>query len=143
MSSLLRETELTSAQDDTVQMIVSSGELLQTVVNDVLDYSKLESGNVDIVIRRCNLQDTLNAVVYSLDTKCISNNVIFRTYYDPTLGEYMKMDSRRLQQILYNLLGSKCFRINWRSMDTIYLLASMALERIKNTHSISIHFLCA
>jgi signal transduction histidine kinase len=39
-----------------MEMIVSSSDLLLTVVNDVLDYSKLESGNVDIEIRQCSFR---------------------------------------------------------------------------------------
>lgn len=59
MSSILAETKLSPMQEESVRMIVSSGNLLVTVVNDVLDYSKLESGNVDVEVRKSNLQDLL------------------------------------------------------------------------------------
>jgi signal transduction histidine kinase len=51
LSSLLQESKLSPMQEDSMRMIVMSGDLLLTVVNDVLDYSRLESGNVDIEIQ--------------------------------------------------------------------------------------------
>jgi signal transduction histidine kinase/CheY-like chemotaxis protein len=106
LSSLLLDTCLGPMQEESMRMIVSSGDLLLTVVNDVLDYSKLESGNVDIQLVRSNLQDTLNAVVRSIEAKARPKNLSIRTLYDPAIGEFVLMDCRRLQQILYNLLGN-------------------------------------
>lgn len=106
LSSLLLDTELSPMQEESTRMIVSSGDLLLTVVNDVLDYSKLESGNVEIKVVRSNLQDTLNAVVQSIETKARPNKLSIRTVYDPCISEFALMDCRRLQQILYNLLGN-------------------------------------
>ena len=63
-------------------MIVTSGDLLLTVVNDVLDYSKLESGNVEINIKNCNLQDTMNAVVHSIESKSVDKGMRVRKFYD-------------------------------------------------------------
>jgi signal transduction histidine kinase len=54
-----------------MEMIVSSSDLLP-LSNDVLDYSKLESGNVDIEIRQCSLQKTLNSVVHAIEAKAES-----------------------------------------------------------------------
>jgi signal transduction histidine kinase/CheY-like chemotaxis protein len=106
LSSLLLDTELDAMQEESMRMIVSSGDLLLTVVNDVLDYSKLESGNVEINILRSNLQDTLNSVVQSIEAKAQPKNLRIRPLYDPLISEFVHMDCRRLQQILYNLLGN-------------------------------------
>ena len=106
LSSLLLDTELNGMQEESMRMIVTSGDLLLTVVNDVLDYSKLESGNVEIRIVRSNLQDTLSAVVQSIEARARPKNLAIRTTYDPRIGEYAMMDCRRLQQILYNILGN-------------------------------------
>jgi CheY-like chemotaxis protein len=76
------------------------------VVNDILDFSKLESGNVDIEIRRTNLQEMLNSVVFAIETKAEDGNVGLRTHFGANVGSFMHTDGRRLQQILYNLLGN-------------------------------------
>jgi signal transduction histidine kinase/CheY-like chemotaxis protein len=106
LSSLLQDTKLNAYQEDSLKMIVTSGELLLTVVNDVLDYSKLESGNVEIRIQRSNLQETLDAVVHSIDQKAKQKHLQLRTFYDCDVPEFIETDKQRLQQILYNLLGN-------------------------------------
>jgi signal transduction histidine kinase/CheY-like chemotaxis protein len=106
LSSLLQETKLDAMQAESLNMIVSSGDLLLTVVNDVLDYSKLKSGNVDIEIRKSNLQETLNSCVHSIETRALDKQLSVRTFYDVLLPEFVTTDSRRLQQIMYNLLGN-------------------------------------
>ena len=106
LSSLLLETPLNPGQEEALRMIVSSGDLLLTVVNDVLDFSRLETGNVDIDIRKENLQDTLNTVLRSIETKASEKNISLVMECDTSVPKYMDTDGRRLQQILYNLLGN-------------------------------------
>ncbi|CAB9526606.1 Hybrid signal transduction histidine kinase J [Seminavis robusta] len=106
LSSLLQETNLSPYQQDCLQMIVTSGDLLLTVVNDVLDYSKLETGNVEIAVKPSNIQTCLDAVVHSIAQKARDKNLTVATSYDPAVPETIDMDNRRLQQILYNLLGN-------------------------------------
>jgi signal transduction histidine kinase/ActR/RegA family two-component response regulator len=107
LSSLIEDSGLLNPmQEESLKMIVSSGDLLLTVVNDVLDYSKLVTGNVEIEIQRRNLQETLNAVVYSIMARAQGKQLTVRTHYDVMLPEHVNTDSRRLQQILFNLLGN-------------------------------------
>jgi len=106
LSSLLQETPLTPMQKDSLKMVVTSGELLLTVVNDVLDFSKLASGNVEIDIQRTNLQETLDAVVRSIQLKARERDLTVRTYYGSSVPEFFHTDSRRLQQVLFNLFGN-------------------------------------
>ena len=106
LSSFLQQTELNPLQVDSLRTIVSSGELLSTVVNDVLDYSKLATGHVEINRQLSSLQDTLDVVVRSIQLKASERNLTIVTQYGPTVPETIKTDARRLQQILYNLLGN-------------------------------------
>jgi len=107
MSSLLiEETNLSPMQAESMQMIATSGELLLTIVNDVLDYSKLESGNIEIVKTRSNLADALSSAIHAMNLKGACKNVTVRTTYDPLVPEYINTDIRRLSQILYNLIGN-------------------------------------
>jgi len=93
-------------QAESLRMIVASGELLCTIVDDVLDYSKLISGNVDISIRTENLQETLDAVVQAIEFKARAKHLDFQTIYGPYVPQMFETDNQRLQQILYNLLGN-------------------------------------
>ena len=113
MSSLLLDDadELDPMHADSIRMINTSGDLLRAVVDDVLDYAKLESGSFEVDIKETILQDTLESITHSISQKLMEKNCTLRTFYDPFLPEIIEVDYRRLQQILFNLLGnvSQCF----------------------------------
>ncbi len=110
MSSLLLEDSAGPSMDpmhaDSIRMINTSGELLRAVVDDVLDYAKLESGSFEVDIKSTKLQETLDSVLYSISQKVQDKNIRVRTHFSPTVPEYIETDSRRLQQVLFNLLGN-------------------------------------
>jgi signal transduction histidine kinase len=100
--------DLTPSQRDNVKMIVSSGRLLRHIVDDVLDYSKLESGAMEVDIKQANLQDVLIESVGGIESSAVTKrrNISIKTDFDPRLLPEFETDSRRLQQILYNLLSN-------------------------------------
>ena len=108
MSSLLLDDadELDPMHADSIRMINTSGDLLRAVVDDVLDYAKLESGSFEVDIKETYLQHTLDSITHSISQKIMEKNCTLRTFYDPFLPEIMEVDYRRLQQILFNLLGN-------------------------------------
>jgi hypothetical protein len=86
--------------DESIKLIVTSGDLLLSVVNDVLDYSKLESGHLDITVAPCSLQDTLSTVLQSIQKiKAKSKQTTLRAWYDAKMPDTIQTDSRRLQQV--------------------------------------------
>lgn len=115
---------MTPMQEDSMRMIIASGDLLLAIVNDVLDFSKLETGNVEINIQRSNLQDTLSSVLHSIEMKARSRGQSVRSSFDATLPEYVHTDSRRLQQVrkvvFYAILFLRC-------LDSHYFFQSKIL----------------
>ena len=93
-------------QVDSVHMIVASGELLLTIVNDVLDFSKLSAGHLDICVQKSNLQEALSVIIHATNVQGASKSVKVVTKYDVSVPEYINTDIRRLSQILYNLIGN-------------------------------------
>ena len=119
-ASLLRNTKVDPVQQDYVQMINAGGDLLLAVVNDVLDYSQLESGNVEIQLKRTNLQEVLDSVVRTMNAKAQEHKISLRTEYDVALPEQFETDNRRFQQIMYNLLGNAVkFSTAGRSIELV------------------------
>ena len=108
MSSLLLDDadEMDPMHADSIRMINTSGDLLKAVVDDVLDYAKLESGSFEVDIKPTNLQETLASVVHSISQKVQEKNIRLRTHFSATLPLTLETDSRRLQQVLFNLLGN-------------------------------------
>ena len=93
-------------QEESLRMIQSSGDLLLTVVNDVLDFSKLVTSDIHLDIQRTSLQETLSTVVHLIGLKAKPKKVQLRTHYDARVPEFVQTDGYRLQQILYNILGN-------------------------------------
>mmetsp|Transcript_13864 Transcript_13864/g.33543 ORF Transcript_13864/g.33543 Transcript_13864/m.33543 type:complete len:997 (+) Transcript_13864:139-3129(+) len=106
ISNLMLDSCEEESMRESIEMITSSGDLLLAVVDDVLDYSKLAAGKVETKIAPTKLRVPINTVETSIRTKAIENGLELRTNYSPDLPEFVVTDARRLQQILYNLLGN-------------------------------------
>lgn len=91
---------------EAAKLIHGSGELLRLVVNDVLDFARLSSGTFETVIRDTNLRDTLHLVSQSIQERFRQNNITLRTQFASDLPQTVQTDSRRILQVLYNLLVS-------------------------------------
>jgi len=107
ISSLLLEKEVSpTEQREYLEMINKSGDLLGAVVNDVLDFSKLQSGVFDVKVEPTKLKALLAPVLHSIRVSCEKQKLILTSHLDDNIPEFIATDSRRLQQILYNLLGN-------------------------------------
>jgi signal transduction histidine kinase len=94
------DTPLNQFQKESVRMINSSGDLLSTVVDDVLDYSKLESGDFNLHLSTVDLQMTMDSVTRT------GRGLWVRSYIGTSVPQFFDTDGKRLQQVLYNLLGN-------------------------------------
>ena len=106
MADLLEATELTDEQRNLLSTIRSSGELLLGIVNDVLDYSKIEAGkvlvsNLAFDVRR--LVDTLGEL---LQPRLVECDLVWVAEVDPRIARLLVGDSLRVQQVLVNLLSN-------------------------------------
>ena len=78
---------------ESLQMIVSSGDLLLSVVNDVLDYARLESGKVDVNIQQTNLQGVLDSVLWTMTERAQEKNLQWRTFFDVKIPGEIRTDT--------------------------------------------------
>ena len=79
-----------------MDMIRESGDLLVSILNDVLDFSKLETGNFEIEIKKDDLQQIFFSTLHSIETKAQDRRQKVRHRYDPALSRYVHMDRRRV-----------------------------------------------
>jgi CheY-like chemotaxis protein len=105
LSSVLNDSDLNEYQAESMGMIVTSGKLLQCIVDDVLDYSKLESGNPEVQINATDLQEIVSDLLSSMMAST-GRNVTFRAFIDPAVSRSIDTDGRRLLQILFNLFSN-------------------------------------
>ncbi|XP_019226569.1 PREDICTED: ethylene receptor-like [Nicotiana attenuata] len=106
LSSLLQETELTPEQRLMVETILKSSNLLATLINDVLDLSRLEDGSLQLDIGTFNLH-ALFREVFNLIKPIASVKKMFVTLsLSSDLPEFAIGDEKRLMQILLNVAGN-------------------------------------
>jgi CheY-like chemotaxis protein/signal transduction histidine kinase len=97
---------LTPKQTDFAKNIHSAGSDLLTLINDILDLSKIESGTVTVEAEEISFASLRETVDRSFRHIAESKNLPFHIDFDPALPRAMTTDSKRLQQILKNLLSN-------------------------------------
>jgi len=97
---------LTAKQTDFAKNIHSAGSDLLTLINDILDLSKIESGTVTVEAEEIAFSSLRDTVDRSFRHIAESKNLPFHVEFDPALPRAMTTDPKRLQQILKNLLSN-------------------------------------
>jgi signal transduction histidine kinase/DNA-binding response OmpR family regulator len=106
MNGLLMETTLNSEQRQYAEAVQESADALLTVINDILDISKLEVGKVDIEQIDFSLAETVESTVTLLAAKANSKNIDLAVFIDPAARTSFSGDPGRIRQILFNLIGN-------------------------------------
>ncbi len=104
-TDLLAQTKLDEIQRDYIESVQIAGENLLLIVNDILDLSKIESGNLAIDAEPFNLKKTLKHVYNLLKVK-VQKEVEFNLFLDAEMPDNVIGDQGRLNQILVNLIGN-------------------------------------
>lgn len=106
MAELLQETELDDDQQMYAETIAKSGSALLTIINDILNFSKIEAGKVEFAIEPFNLQTAVEDVVTLLSPKAAEKGVEITMRYDPALPEVFEGDAGRIRQVITNVAGN-------------------------------------
>ncbi|MBQ3891629.1 MAG: response regulator [Lachnospiraceae bacterium] len=91
---------------DYAENIKISGESLLTIINDILDYSKLESGKIELAHSDYDLAIMIKDLVVSTQTRIGEKDIKFNTIIDPTLPRILKGDAVRVKQVIMNVLSN-------------------------------------
>lgn len=105
MSYLLKGTNITGEQKEYVEVIARSGNLLLNLINDVLDYSKVSTGQVEPRNANFSLETTLNDIAQTFRLKTQDRDVSIVLNYDWD-GDMVIGDETLLNQVLMNLMGN-------------------------------------
>ncbi|MCR9124887.1 MAG: response regulator [Rhodobacteraceae bacterium] len=106
MADLLMETPLTDDQWLFASTIKKSGEALLVIINDVLDYSKIEAERLVLQSTPFDLEDCLHDVVMLLQPNARDKNLTVLIDYDMALPSGFVGDPGRIRQVLTNLVGN-------------------------------------
>ena len=106
MTSLMLDTALTEEQRGFVETIRASGESLLTLLNDALDYSKIEAGRVELETLTFDPSDEVRQVVDLMRGAAHGRGNVLRVVIDPDLPAALKSDPGRIRQVLLNLVSN-------------------------------------
>ncbi len=103
---LQRDDQLTPPQQDGINVMHRNAEYLLSLINDMLDLSKIEVGGMGLQPSPFNLHILLNELAELFHGRALNKGIRFFFEMPPWLPEYVNADEKRLRQILINLLGN-------------------------------------
>lgn len=106
VGEMLAKSDLDPEQNQLVTVINQSAETLLTILDDVLDLSKIEAGKLEINLHTFNLREVLTGVGNLLQQSFQQKKVAFKLELDEQLPGLVRGDSNRIRQIMYNLLSN-------------------------------------
>lgn len=106
VANLLLEEEHTHQQEEYLKILKTSSDNLLSLVNDILDFSRIESGKISVEEKNFNLKELVNSVAFSLGVKAKERGLELIINLDDQLPEYLKGDPVKIAQVITNLLGN-------------------------------------
>lgn len=100
------QDNLTAQQKEEIKILYDSGNHLLTLINDILDLSKVEAGKLKVEYQKFNLSEFLSSICNLIRTSAEVKNLHFHYKINPKLLIIVESDPKLLKQILINLLGN-------------------------------------
>jgi signal transduction histidine kinase/CheY-like chemotaxis protein/putative methionine-R-sulfoxide reductase with GAF domain/HAMP domain-containing protein len=123
MASLLGHTNLDEEQREYVETIQASADLLLSVVNDVLDYSKIEAGHVELERIACDVREIVEGVAELVAGAAHDKGLDIASRVDDRIPALVEADPARLRQVLLNLASNA---VKFTARGSVALTAELA-----------------
>lgn len=105
-TQLLRDTSLDPRQKEYVDLITRSGQSLLIIIDDILDYSKVSSGRLELERAPFNLHNLIKQHVQLLNISARQKNIIINLHIDPLVPKIIIGDAVRIGQVVSNLVSN-------------------------------------
>ncbi|MDO9510869.1 MAG: response regulator [Bacteroidales bacterium] len=106
MAEMLNNTPVDETQSEAINIICSSASNLVTILNELLDYSKIEAGKISITPQAANIRDVVQESVRLFTPRAIQKGLRIGVDFDENLPGMLIFDALRYQQIIINLLNN-------------------------------------
>ncbi len=106
MIDILKHTELKPEQHRMLDTIAQSSQALLHILNDILDYSKIEAGMLSVECISTSLKDIATSVVQLMQSTANAKSIDLSVWIAPELPPFILSDPARLRQVLLNLMGN-------------------------------------
>lgn len=134
MTELALDMPLGEELREYLSIVKSSSDTLLTIINDIIDFSKIEANKLDLESEPFDLRETLHDALNALAIRAHEKNLELIFFIDPTVPNNLIGDAIRLRQILVNLIGNA---IKFTSQGEIGLYATV---REETDNGIILHF---
>jgi len=105
-TEILRSTELTQEQEEFLSIIDKSSENLLSIINNILDLSKIESNKIEIENIVFDAEEEFESAIETYAVGAAEKNIDLNYYMDPTISKKLKGDPTKIKEILINLLSN-------------------------------------
>ncbi|GIT97234.1 ATP-binding protein [Sulfurovum sp. TSL1] len=105
-TQLLKETDVSEEQAEFISVIEKSSDNLLTIVNDILDLSKIKAQKIELEAIEFDPVDTFESAVESYAAKAAENHIDFNIFLDPTLPTLLIGDPTKISQVIVNLVSN-------------------------------------
>ncbi|MEP3198170.1 MAG: PAS domain S-box protein [Lentilitoribacter sp.] len=116
---LLKYTELTPEQKTQLEVANQSGISLMTIINDILDYSKLDAGRLEIDHGSFHVENAISSVTSLVKASAYNKNVELISSVNNDVPEYLTGDRHRISQVMINLVSNA---IKFTNAGTVEIL---------------------
>lgn len=123
MTDLVLDTELTPEQRQYLEMVDESVDRLLDVVNDILDFSRIEAGRLTLEMEDFNLKESLDIDLYLLDLSARQKDIALLCEIERDVPIFINSDPARLVQILTGLVSNA---IKWTKKGSVTIRVSNA-----------------
>ena len=106
MTELLKRQDLSEKQQLYVDNLEGLGRSLQTLVEDILDISKIEAGQISLISQDFDLDDVISQSIAIIEPEAAKKSLKLDLYDDQAVAKERFGDAKRLRQVLLNLLGN-------------------------------------
>ena len=103
---VIADTPRTPHQLDLLGRVLKSGKHLLSLINNILDLSKIEAGKIDLEVSRFDMFELFNDVVSIMSNQAAERQLNFEFNYHYPLPRYIRSDTTRLSQVLLNLASN-------------------------------------
>ena len=122
LSRLLLKENINRKHKEYLESLNFSGNHLLSLINNVLELNKVESGNLELQILNFKLKNLINSVAESLEYAMQDSHNTIHMVYDDTIPEYLNGDSLKLSQLFINLISNA---IKFTNNGNIYVTTKL------------------
>ncbi|WP_261881689.1 ATP-binding protein [Vibrio pelagius] len=128
-AELISDTELTEPQREIVNNLSQSGEFLRTIINDLLDYSKINAGMLELIPKTFALRDLKNTIESIFVNRATEKQIDFTISIGKQVPSYFNGDLERITQLFVNLIGNAIkfteegyvrVNVNWKDGQFVF-----------------------